>query len=94
MYLEVPHINNFYSDKSKLKSFNICTIPKINYFMDKIVKRGKDKVEKIRLIAIATIHLMFVKQKELHVLEVVCRLSYCLWNAVAYILEMIYLNFV
>ena len=48
MYLKVPHIKKFYSNISrKLKSFNICTVPKINYFMDKIIKRGKDKVEKI-----------------------------------------------
>ena len=48
MYLKVPHIKNFYSNiSSKLKSFNICTVSKINYFMGKIIKRGKDKVEKI-----------------------------------------------
>ena len=48
MFLKVPNIKNFYSNiSSKLKSFNICTVSKINYFMGKIIKRGKDKVEKI-----------------------------------------------
>ena len=48
MYLKVAYIKNFYSNISrKLKPFNICTVPKINYFMDKIIKRGKVKVEKV-----------------------------------------------
>ena len=44
---KVPYIKKFYSHIfRKIKSFIICTIPKINYFMDKIIKRGKGR-EKI-----------------------------------------------
>ena len=46
-YLKLPYVHKFYRNITrKLNSFNIKVVPKINYAINRIIKKGKDKVNK------------------------------------------------
>ena len=43
--MQLPFVDKFYLNCSrKLRSLNISTIPKIKYSLNKVIRRGKDKV--------------------------------------------------